>query len=64
MDSMFSGLPQPILVGESWNSRELALIIADDGVSKGKGLGSNQEVIAAYRSASLFQPFASAISRA
>jgi hypothetical protein len=54
MDPPGAGLPQQILVSEPGNSREIELIIADDGVSEGKGLGGDQKIVAPNRSG---QPF-------
>ena len=50
-----TGLAQPILVGETRNSRELALVIADDGVFQSKGLSGDQQIVSSYRSASFLK---------
>ena len=52
---MKSWFPQPVLVRQTGNSCELALVITDHGVAEGEGVGSNQEIVAADRSASPFE---------
>jgi len=36
-----SGLPQPVLMGQTGNLAKLSLVVADDGVSESKDVGGD-----------------------